>query len=226
MEADAKFNVSEGTIICDESPLQGFHWADPFLVKMAEQCRVLVLSFAEPKHPRSYLITPEFSRAFLSYHPHPRADLELRVGSRNLTGLCVYSAAEFAFSADVERIVEYIDQMTLFVARHLIWLRTRRLYQIIGRTKKLIYTPKPREHIFDNEVGIQNAAIASVKAPEKRIWDGYWPGPVALASGPNHLSLKGDRECWCGSGQTYASCHRTVERFQYGLRRVGRVAHT
>lgn len=215
MERNDQFIISEGRIISGNSPILDVHWADPFLTKMAEQCRVLVLAFKQPKHPRSYLLSPEFSRAFLSYHPHPRTDLEIHVGGRNLTGLCVYSAAEFAFSGQVAQIVEYLDQVTLFIARHLIWLRTRRLYQVTRSAKKLIYTPKPGELVVDNEVGIQNAAIASITIPERKFWDGYWPGPVARASGSNHLSLRPDRECWCGSGLRYDSCHRALEQSLY-----------
>lgn len=216
MEADARLGVSEGALLCGDNAPDDFHWADPFLLGMAEPCRVLVLSFAPPVHPRSYLVNPEFSRALLSHHPHHRADLEIRIGKRTLSGLCVYSAAEFQFSDDVDRIVEYLDQVSLFIARHLIFLRTRRLYRVFDGKKQLIYSPKPGELIIDNEVGIRNAVIASVTIPEQRFWEGYWPGRVARASGRGHLYLLEPlKECWCGSGQPYGSCHRPVEESMY-----------
>jgi hypothetical protein len=220
MEADVRLGVSEGTLLCGDKAPNDFHWADPFLLGIAERCRVLVLSFAPPVHARSYLLNPEFSRAFLSYHPHPRADLEIRLDKRTLSGLCVYSAAEFNFGGEVDLIVEYLDQASLFVARHLIWLRTRRLHRFVGGKRQLIYSPKPGELIVDTEVGIRNAVMASVKIPEPQFWDGYWPGRVARASGREHLSfIKPDKECWCGSGQPYGSCHRPVEELMYKVPR-------
>jgi hypothetical protein len=212
LESEQQFRISEGTIVGNDGKNTGSHWADPLLIDMAVGCRVLVLSFAPPVHPRSYLLSPEFSSSFLSYHPHPRADLEIRVGRKTLVGLCVYSAAEFAFASDIDRLVQYLDQVSTFVARHLIWLRTRRLYQIVEGKKKLIYCPKPRELITDNEVGVRNAAVASVVVPIRQFWDGYWPGRIAQASGRGHLALLNpEKECWCGSGQSYRLCHRAQE---------------
>lgn len=213
VEADMPFGISAGTIVFGEDSVpNNRHWVDPLLVNMTDKCRLLVLSFAAPVHPRSYLLSPEFSSAFLSFHPHPRGDLEIVVGKRRLAGLCVYSAAEFSFTGEVDRIVEYLDQASIWVARHLIWLRTRKLYRLAADGPRLIYSPKPGEMILDNEVGIRNAAIASIHLPERRFWNGYWPGRVAKVAGDDHLRrLSPGRECWCGSGQTYAACHRPIE---------------
>jgi hypothetical protein len=213
VEADMPFRISEGTVMCEKGIAVGTqHWADPLLVNMADTCRLLVLSFAHPIHPRAYLLSPEFSSACLSFHPHPRGDLEIVVGKQRLAGLCIYSAAEFTFSGEVDRLVEYLDQASIWVARHLIWLRTRRLYRITASGPKLIYSPKSGEMIADTEVGIRNAAIASINPPERRFWNGHWPGKVARIAGGDHLRLlRPNGECWCGSGQSYAVCHHPIE---------------
>jgi SEC-C motif len=213
VDADMPVSISEGTVVGDQSTVAGApHWADPFLVNMADRCRLLVLSFAFPIHPRVYLLSPEFSSACLSFHPHPRSDLEIVVGGRRLAGLCIYSAAEFTFSGKVDRLVEYLDQASIWVARHLIWLRTRRLFRITTSGPKLMYSPSPGELILDTEVGIRNAAITSIIPRERRFWNGYWPGRGARIAGKDHLRLlRSNGECWCGSGQTYAACHRPIE---------------
>jgi hypothetical protein len=163
-------------------------------------------------HPRAYLLRPEFSSAFLSNHPHTRGDLTISFGKRRLPALCLYSAAEFKFKSETERIVEFMDQASVYAARHLIWLRTRKLYRATTRVAELIYSPKPGELILDNEVGVRNASIASIVWPERLYWDGHWPGKEANGRPTHHLrTVKPRNECWCGSGQSYGECHRPVE---------------
>jgi hypothetical protein len=217
IEQDKPFGVSEGTIICEEdSSMPGGHWADPYLVDMDTKFRVLVLSFDPPVHPRAYLLSPEFSSAFLSHHPHSRGDLEILFRDRRLAGLCVYSAAEFRFPGLVERIVEYLDQVSAWIGRHLIWLRTRRLYRLAPGGPELVYSPRPGEMVVDTEVGVRNAAIASIVPRERCFWNGYWPGKSARATGKDHLRLLDPSgECWCGSGSAYAACHRPTEELIY-----------
>jgi hypothetical protein len=218
IEADMPFGISEGTIVCQEdSSVRSEHRLAKFLVNMTDRCRLLILSFAPPIHPRAYLLSPEFSDAFLSTHPHPRGDLQIIIGKRGLAALCIYSAAEFKYSGEVNRTVEFLDQASAYVARHLIWLRTRQLYRLTASGRELIYSPKPGEMIVDNEVGIRNAVIASKTVPERRFWDGYWPGKEAKAGPKDHVrSLMPDGECWCGSGKSYRNCHRTIETFASG----------
>jgi hypothetical protein len=217
VEADMPFGVSEGTIVCEEdSSAHSRHRASRFLVNMTDRCRLLILSFAPPIHPRAYLLSPEFSIAFLSAHPHPRGDLPIVIGKRRLAALCVYSAAEFKFGGEVDRAVEFLDQASAYLARHLIWLRTRQLYRQTPIGRQLIYSPKPGEMIVDNEVGVRNAVVASITASERKFWDGYWPGRVAKVGPKDHVRLlKADGECWCGSGQRYGSCHRPIEEAAY-----------
>ena len=142
IEADMPFGISEGTVVCEEDfSVHSQHRASRFLVNMTDRCRLLILSFAPPIHPRAYLLSPEFSTAFLSAHPHPRGDLPIVVGKRRLAALCVYSAAEFEFGGEVDRVVEFLDQASAYVARHLIWLRTRQLYRLATSGRELIYSP-------------------------------------------------------------------------------------
>lgn len=217
IEEDKPCGVSEGTIVCkDESSARKWHWVNPYLVSMGTRCRLLILSFRPPIHPRAYLLTPEFSSTSLSFHPHSRGDLEVIFRGRRLAGLCVYSAAEFRFPGQVEGIVEFMDQVSVWAARHLIWLRTRRLYRLTSAGSELIYSPKPGEMVVDTEVGVRNAAIASIVPHERRFWNGYWPGKSARAAGKDHLRLLDPNgECWCGSGVPYAACHKPAEELVY-----------
>jgi hypothetical protein len=213
VERDLPFNISEGTMLCKEqAKFAPAHPLARFMVDMTRECKLLILSFAAPIHPRAYLLLPEFSSVFLSNHPHTRGDLAITFRKRKLPALCLYSAAEFKFKSEVERIVEFMDQASVYVARHLIWLRTRKLYRATVLGPQLIHSPKPGELIVDNEVGVHNAAAASIVLPERCFWQGYWPGKEANGLPSHHLrTVKPRSQCWCGSGQSYGDCHRPRE---------------
>lgn len=216
VEAQHPFGLSQGTLNCgdEDSPNAAHaHWADPFLVNMTQQCKLLVLDFPPPAHPRAYLLSPELSSACHSHHPHSRSDLPITVGKRRVFAACVYSAAEFSFSGEVDRIVEFLDQACVFAARHLIWLRTRKLYCRTPAGRKVVHAPRPGEMIIDTEMAFRNASIASIALKAFQFWDGYWPGKVAevAGSGDHVRLLDPEGECWCGSGKTFGSCHRPIE---------------
>ena len=199
-----------------ESPEQtAAHWAKPFLVSMAQQFEVLILERPEPMHPVAFSLRPEISWFRFPGHPHLRFDIPLQYAGRMLHGLCVYSAADFTYVHNVPRIVQYVDQVSGYLARHLIWERTRRLEDFAGN---IIYQPQPGEPILDTEPQMQPREalpfLKSSKLHPERVWRGHWPGKSAPAGPQLHLAtIRPSQECWCGSGQAYKVCHRTSEAF-------------
>jgi hypothetical protein len=184
-------------------------WAEPFLVSMAERFQVLILEYDEPHHPVAFSVRPEISGYRFPGHPHLRRDIFLQYGGRTLHGLCVYSAADFVYRLDIPRIVQFVDQVSGYLGRHLIWERTRRLLDSTGR---VIYQPKAGEPIFDTEPRIQEAlASPTVNHPRRymgRVWHGYWPGKSAPSGPARHVAtIRPNQECWCGSGKKYRLCH-------------------
>jgi hypothetical protein len=124
VEAGLPFDVVEGTIIAHPSS-NARHWADPWLVEMDMKFRLLVLEFSGSQHPRVYALQPEISRSSHPLHPHLRTDLVITVGRRELPALCVYSGTVFTFSSEWPRIVQFLDQTSAYIGRHIIWLKTR-----------------------------------------------------------------------------------------------------
>lgn len=199
-----------------EAPISGCHWADPLLVGMNLWCKVLVLILPKPAHTRAYLLRPSFPEYYSVVHPHPRYDQQITWEGRRTPGLCVYSPQEFVYRPDRDRISQFLDQLTLYVARHLVWLRTRQLVRGVpplgGDVLRVLMpgerpvTDAPR--LVRVELGRQ----------VYEYWRGYWPGPTSRASSPaTHLALLSpEGECWCGSGVAYEQCHRKADKSAAG----------
>jgi hypothetical protein len=100
----------------------------------------------------------------------------------------------------LERSAQFIDQVSLWVARHLIWLRTRRLYRNSLGGISEIFVPMPGEPV-------------GYASPSGQFWRGHWAGPRARATtAAEHVrSISPNTECWCGSGTNYGGCHRPRE---------------
>jgi hypothetical protein len=164
-------------------------------------------------HPVAFSLRPEISWYRFPGHPHLRIDIPLQYGGRTLHGLCVYSAADFAYGRDVPRIVQFADQVSGYLARHLVWERTRRLEDFAGR---ILYQPKPGELILDTEPQMQpRESLPFLKHPKRhpeRLWRGHWLGKSAPAGPQLHLAtIRPSQECWCGSGKRYKLCHLESE---------------
>jgi hypothetical protein len=193
----------------ENSELTAAHEAKPFLVSMTQQFDVLILERPEPMHPVAFSLRPEISWYRFPGHPHLRFDIPLQYRGRTLHGLCAYSAADFAYARDVPRIVQYVDQVSGYLARHLVWERTRRLEDFAGH---ILYQPKPGEMILDTEPQMQpRESLPFLKHPKRypgRVWRGYWPGKSAPSGPQLHLTtIRPSQECWCGSGKEYRTCH-------------------
>jgi hypothetical protein len=211
IEDDRELFISSGTVrtgLTRRKP----HWADPLLLHMDVRCKILLLIQPYPAHPRAYLLNPRFPEHYSWVHPHPRFDFSIRWQNKIVPGLCVYSASEFQLSPGTDRNTQFLDQAVLYVARHLIWLRTRQLYRGFPPRGVLLHTPRPGELIPDD----RPVVIAAAHRREKPIldyWAGYWAGPVAHAMSPaEHLkSIRPTHECWCTSGLPYGKCHRSPD---------------
>jgi hypothetical protein len=213
VESDRPVWISGGKIR-EERPRQR-HWANPHLVAMALPCRALVLLQQGPSHPRSFLLSPAFPEHYSLIHPHPRFDQTIEFEGRKFPGLCIYSAAEFQFDVDDNPIDQYLDQLTIYLAKHLIWLRTRELVRGIPPCGQVVRSLQPREELRDDKP----VRIASGRGEVWEYWRGYWPGRSAASFNPQtHLAnIVPDQECWCGKGLEYKACHRAKEAAMLGL---------
>jgi SEC-C motif len=210
MEAGRNSWVSEGNIRAGES--KGQHWADPLLVGMRVKCDILIVIPSAPAHPRSYLLSPRFHRHYCipDIHPHPHGDdWEIFHGGGYVPGLCLYSAAEFRYDRSGDVFQQFLDQVTLYVGCHLIWLRTRRQCRKIGPETIVLHQPKPGEKIV---VDSPQRSIILINGRQRAVldfWTGYWPGRSARATTPaQHVKqIPRNAECWCCSGLRYDHCH-------------------
>jgi hypothetical protein len=92
---------------------------------MAQQFEVLILERTEPMHPVAFSLRPEISWYRFPGHPHLRFDIPLQYAGRTLHGLCVYSAADFTYVHNMPRIVQYVDQVSGYLARQAIFSISR-----------------------------------------------------------------------------------------------------
>jgi hypothetical protein len=203
------FDVIEGTI--DAHPPTGaHHWADPWIVHAETQFQLLVLEFEGKEHPRAHSVTPEISRNMHPLHPHLRDDKLVRFGQRLLPALCIYSGATFQYSAGTPRIVQFIDQATAYIGRHIIWMNTR--LELPQRFGDAFRTPDPGELIFGHASTVRADPRFVQRRRQEILWDGYWPGEAAPSGAANHLKfITPSQDCWCCSGKKYGECHRPLE---------------
>jgi hypothetical protein len=153
------------------------HWADPLLVGMTSECKLLVLKLPSPSHPRAYLLRPLFQEHYSVVHPHPRHDQQIEWDNKKIPGLCIYSESEFRYSPDRDRNSQFLDQVVLYVARHLIWLRTRQLLRGFPPKGNLMRSLRPGELLVDDRPRVVRRGDTSQK-PLLDYWCGYWAGPA------------------------------------------------
>lgn len=194
------------------------HALEPMLVGMCIRFHLLVLAFGQKQHPRVYCLKPLINAATCPTQPHLRRDQVIEFRGYSLPALCVYSAAEFIYSADTPRLVQLLDQASIFLAKHLIWTRTRRLFEI--GTDKLVFAPAPGPiHIVTQRP--YRRYVESPPPDFNKYWQGYWPGSTAASGFLGHINtIAPTAQCWCGSGDSYAMCHRLAEVAWLERRRV------
>lgn len=202
IEANVSLTIASGRISADVDNLSP-HPYEEFLIDMAVPCTIVVLEFEGREHPRSYLIDPPMTPR-LSENPHLRKDKSLRIEGRLLPALCVYSGSFFQYSEDAAKNAQFLDQTATYLAKHLIWMRSRMLFRRRETgTPLLARRRRPGEKITTMEL----------KVSKKSFWHGYWPGQAA-PMGPNqHLAcINPEAECWCWSGERYKDCCLPKER--------------
>lgn len=212
MEAERPLWISEGVIRPFHK--RGAHWADPLLVNMNVPCEVM-LCIQDDAMPRAYLLNPRFQPYYsdTTVHPHPRGDQAILHNGRPLPGLCVFSSAEMIFNDAYDFFTQFLDQLTQYVAKHLIWLRTRRLCRkSLGRTI-VLYQPKPGEKIIEQAPYTHWVQLPQGPVQAQDFWSGYWPGkPAKAMTSIEHLrQIRPTQRCWCGLNKAYADCHRPLE---------------
>jgi hypothetical protein len=190
------------------------HVLDPLLVNMAVPCQILVCEQIDAM-PRIYLLSPRYFEHYgLGVHPHPRGDQLITYKGARIPGLCVFSSAEVIFDTKQNFYTQILDQVTQYVAKHLIWLRTRRLLRIAGNQVTVLYQPLPGEMITENPPLEHIITLPSGRPIKvKDYWIGYWPGEKARATTPlQHVQqIRPNQRCWCGLERDYAQCHRAQE---------------
>jgi hypothetical protein len=174
------------------------HPHGPYLIDMAEPFTILLLEFPGSEHPRTYLLHPPMVPRFSQCY-HLRGDKSIQIDGKSLAALCVYSGAIQRFDSNRSRLEQQLDQTATYLAKYLIWLRTRQLYRRTNEGPELVRRRAPHGKVTQTEVS----------RARDFFWDGYWPGPCAPSGSAAHLAtIRPDEECWCWSGKLYCECCR------------------
>lgn len=194
-----------------ELPNMRNHGLDAYLVDMAVPCTVLVLEFDDTPHPRAYLTEPRM-RQRLNWPSHLRVDKSILIGGHPHPALCVYSGALFKYTSERSLLEQFLDQTATYLAKYLIWLRTRQLFRpYVDGTRQFEYRRGPQEAV----TGIELLHLPYV------YWDGYWPGSSAPSRPEQHLAtIKPNDECWCWSAKRYGDCCRPKDLANSSPRRL------
>lgn len=201
IESDTPLQISSGRVSVDNVP-ERKHPFEDYLTAMAMPFTILALEFEGTEHPRAYLVHPRMVPRF-SRSPHLRTDKSVFINGRLQPALCVYSGSLFHYRTDRDRLEQFLDQTATYLAKYLIWLRTRMLFRPTGNwTRQFVYKRKPHERVTDIDLIFSRDLY----------WDGYWPGRLAPSSPAQHLAtIKRGDECWCWSGKLYGDCCRPLD---------------
>ncbi|WP_263367522.1 hypothetical protein [Edaphobacter bradus] len=209
LAADRPVDVLAGQVLpTSEASLMKHHPEESRMQKTGISFDVLVVELDPPAHPWVFSLQPAISSSLFPSHPHLRSDRSIALPSRTLNGLCVYSAAEFVYDPLVPRLPQFLGQVSIFLAKHVIWLSTQKLFNATGR---VIHDGVDMTTIMRN---LPSNSIWQVQPDEPTIWRGFWPG-VAAHSGREHLTLDPKGECWCGKGSRYIDCCLEREKNLY-----------
>ena len=78
-----------------------------------------------------------------------------------LPGLRVFSSAEICFDPETNFFTQFLDLITQYVAKHLIWLRTRRLNRLCNLQLSVHYQPRPGEPVIENSQVVHPVMLPS-----------------------------------------------------------------
>lgn len=202
IEANQALSVDGGRLDAEVGELQA-HALDSYLSDMAQPCTVVVLEYAGTQHPRAFLVDPLPIQRW-SANQHLWWDLAIRINGHETPALCVYSGNLFKYDPELDMLTQFLNQVSTYLAKHLIFLRTRMLYT----TQKNGLVRRTRWRAASEAIN-----AASLRFSKNFRWLGYWIGPVAPSGAARHVAtLNPDDECWCTSGKLYKDCHLPVER--------------
>ncbi|MGD0097988.1 MAG: SEC-C domain-containing protein [Terracidiphilus sp.] len=201
IESHIPLQISEGRLSLESSHIQKHPFED-FLVGMAVPFVIMVVEFKGTEHPRAFLLRPRMVPRY-SLSPHLRTDKSVRIDGRSQPALCVYSGSLFQYRTDRDPLEQFLDQTSTYLAKYLIWLRTRQLFfDSPDGMRHFVYKRKPQETFTEIDL-VQSRDL---------YWDGYWPGPIAPSWPAQHLAtIKREDECWCWSGKPYGDCCRAID---------------
>ncbi len=171
-----------------ELPDRRNHRFDPYLIDMAEPFTVLLLEFPGIERPRSYLLDPPMIPR-LSQCSHLRGDRVIHINGKPFPALCIYSGAVQQFDRNSSRLEQQLDQTATFLAKYLIWLKTRALYRRTNEGPKLVHSRKSHDKI----------TMAEVSRGTDFFWNGYCPGP-ARHQDRRHISRRSSLIRSAGAG--------------------------
>lgn len=213
-----------GFLSAKECPIRSIpRREEAYIVGMSARFEIQILDFDPPHHPFVYGLFPRISRHHFPAHPHLREDQQMAYAGKSIPALCVYMASDCPYNAGVPRIIQFADQVATYLGKHLIWTKTRKLFQL--GIWAPVYSPLPGEAIFDTTSRIRpRLAEIALKRPDQapiEFWDGFWPGKRAPSGSEEHLrSISPNQECWCGTGIKYKDCHHDRESAYILSRRI------
>lgn len=202
IEANQELRVVGGRLDSDAIGLTA-HPLEPYMQDMAIPCTVMVLEYAGSRHHRAFLLDP-FPLKGVSGSQHIWWDKTELIEGRQSPELCIYSGNLFRYDAKLDRLPQFLNQLSTYIAKHLIFLKSRMLhsYRKDGSIRRMNMR-KPWQPI--------NLGLLSLS--KKILWFGYWIGPAAPHTPMSHLqTVKPDDDCWCNSGTEYKDCHMTAEQ--------------
>ncbi len=183
---------------------------------------LLLLDFGPKRNPRVYGVRPEISRRTFPDHPHLRDDQLVFWEGRPIPPLCAYLASDGVLARDEMRLVHVLDFTSFFLAKHLVWCRTAKLWCVTGDRPSLLaqgicaYRPALSRQTFDGVHRSRAAFYRTDCAPQdhwksevRTEWAYHWPGPTAPHF-IDHLvdEIPRQAECPCGTGEAYKNCCR------------------
>ncbi len=225
LERHAVVDIDVGGCL-QHSPTCTFNHSEPSylfrLVRMDVTFDLLVLEFEANRHRQAYCVRPEISSRTFPTHPHLRRD-QIILTDILVDAICPYRSDETKYPG----LVEYLDFVSIFLAKHLVWVRTLDLVCYSDSTSaKIVYSPKPNcahfafplrtagplsapWHLDTSTFGDPLTAAAAAYHADR--WEGTWIGPSAPHDAGTILDTVGSNdECVCGSGRRYGVCHRRV----------------
>jgi len=208
------------------SPACTFNHSEPpylfRLVRMNVPFDLLVLEFAGKRHRQAYCVRPEISSRTFPTHPHLRRD-QIILTDLPVDAICPYRSDEMKYPG----LVEYLDYVSIFLAKHLVWVRTLDLVcYSCGISPKIVHSSQrnsahfalplraagqPFLPWFIDPLSFENHLAAAATGYHIDRWEGIWIGPSAPHDvGTILQTVAPNDECVCGSGERYGVCHRRI----------------